>query len=320
MPGKTTTAFVPDSHVCRSDARTPMEIAMNTTSTRSSALRNNARRILRAGALALSLVMPAAASAETLSDNWTFVLTPYLWLPTIHGTLNYSIPPGGTGSPSTEVGPNSYVADLNFAFMVAGEARKGEWSIFTDVIYLNVSSQDSTVKAVNFTGPAGVVSIGTSANASTSSSVKGTIWTLGGGYSVVHTPAVTLDVIGGFRYFGLEASTDWQLAATVTGPLGGTQVFPKAGSISQRENVVDAIVGIRGRVKLGESNWSIPYYLDAGTGSSKLTWQALLGISYSLSWGNVELAYRHLSYDEKSDKLVQDMRFSGPALGISFRF
>jgi len=293
---------------------------MNTPSTLSAALRNRLARILGAGALALSLVMPAALCAESLSDNWTFALKPYLWLPTIHGTLNYSVPPGGTGSPSTEVGPDSYLTDLNFAFMVGGEARKGEWSIFTDVVYLNISSQSSTVKAVNFSGPAGVISVGTNANASTSSSVKGAIWTLGAGYAVVHTPAVTLDVIGGFRYFGLEASTDWQLATTVTGPLGGTQVFPRAGSISQREDLVDGIIGIRGNMKLGDSNWSIPYYLDAGAGSSKLTWQAVLGITYSLSWGNVELAYRHLSYDQKSDKLVQDMRFSGPALGVSFRF
>src|SRR4051794_21721805 len=48
-----------------------------------------------------------AAGAETPSDKWTFVLTPYLWLPTIHGTLNYSTPPGDPGSPSTEVGPTT---------------------------------------------------------------------------------------------------------------------------------------------------------------------------------------------------------------------
>ena len=34
----------------------------------------------------------------------------------------------------------------------------------------------------------------------------------------------------------------------------------------------------------------------------------------------VTLAYRHLYYDQKDDKLIQDMRFSGPALGVTFRF
>lgn len=60
--------------------------------------------------------------------------------------------------------------------------------------------------------------------------------------------------------------------------------------------------------------------LDAGTGSSALTWQGMAGIGYTFKWGNVLLAYRHLYYDQKGDKLVQDMRFSGPALGASFRF
>jgi hypothetical protein len=31
-------------------------------------------------------------------------------------------------------------------------------------------------------------------------------------------------------------------------------------------------------------------------------------------------ASHHLYYDQKDDKLIQDMRLSGPALGVSFRF
>src|SRR6476620_11602738 len=123
-----------------SDVRTHMETAVSITSTQFTALHNNLERILCAVMLALSLIVPRAAGAETTTDKWAFAITPYLWLPTIHGTLNYSIPPGGTGSPSTEVGPDSYLTDLNFAFMAAGEARKDEWSIFTDVVYLNLSS------------------------------------------------------------------------------------------------------------------------------------------------------------------------------------
>ena len=60
-------------------------------------------------------------------------------------------------------------------------------------------------------------------------------------------------------------------------------------------------------------------YLDGGTGSSSLTWQGMLGVAYSYKWGGVTLAYRHLYYDQKGDKLIQDMRFSGPALGVTFR-
>ena len=82
----------------------------------------------------------------------------------------------------------------------------------------------------------------------------------------------------------------------------------------------DGIVGLKGRVWLGRSNWSIPYYFDVGTGSSELTWQGLLGVAYSWEVIGVTLAYRHLYYDQKNDKLIQDMRFSGPALGVTFRW
>ena len=57
-----------------------------------------------------------------------------------------------------------------------------------------------------------------------------------------------------------------------------------------------------------------------GTGSSNLTWQGMLGIEYTYNWISATLAYRHLSYDMDDDKTIQDMRFSGPLLGVSFRF
>jgi len=130
---------------------------------------------------------------------------------------------------------------------------------------------------------------------------------------------VELDVFGGLRYFGLKASADWQLTATVSGP-GAGQSFPRTGSVSERLDLWDGIVGAKGRIWIGRSNWSIPYYFDIGTGSSSLTWQGMLGVAYTYDWIGVTLAYRHLYYDQKDDKLIQDMRFSGPALGVNFRF
>jgi hypothetical protein len=82
----------------------------------------------------------------------------------------------------------------------------------------------------------------------------------------------------------------------------------------------NGIIGVKGRVWLGSSNWSIPYYLDVGTGSSNLTWQGMLGVAYSFKWGAVTLAYRNLYFDQGGDKLIQDMRFNGPELGVTFRF
>ena len=66
--------------------------------------------------------------------------------------------------------------------------------------------------------------------------------------------------------------------------------------------------------------WFLPYYLDAGAGSSALTAQALAGVGYAFKWGEMVLTYRVVYYDLKDDGLLQDIRFAGPALGASFRF
>jgi hypothetical protein len=268
------------------------------------------KRVLLLVAL-LVAVLRGEAHAE---EGWSFALTPYLWLPNINGTLKYAIPPGGGGRPEVETGPNDYLENLSFALMLAGEARKGRWSIFTDLIYLDFDDEASAVKAVNFGGDR----IATDLNASTRSSLTGVAWTLGAGYTVAQDPKHRLELIGGLRLFSLKASSDWQLTAAVNGPQG--QVFTRSGSISQKEELWDGIVGLRGRLKLGEGGWFLPYYLDLGAGSSELTGQALAGIGYAFKWGELLAAYRYVYYELKGDGLLQDVRFAGPTFGASFRF
>ncbi|HJY76761.1 MAG TPA: hypothetical protein VKE95_09020 [Burkholderiales bacterium] len=267
-------------------------------------------------AICVALLTFAALQGTAYGEEeWKFSLTPYLWLPNINGTLKYSIPPGAAAGPEVDTGPNNYLENLSFALMLAGEARKGKWSVFTDLIYLDFDSEKSAVKAVNFGGDR----ISTSLNSSTKSSLTGVAWTFGGGYNVVQDPKHSLDLLGGARYFGLKASSDWQLGAAVNGP--NSQTFAASGSISQREDIWDAIVGLRGRVKFGEGGaWFVPYYLDIGAGTSKLTGQSLLGVGYAFKWGELVGTYRYVLYDMKDDKLLQDIRFAGPAIGATFRF
>ena len=267
------------------------------------------------GAILAALLGATALLGEaSAQESWNFSLTPYIWLPNINGTLKYAIPPGGGARPEVETGPNDYLENLSFALMLAGEARKGKWSVFTDLIYLDFDSEGSTVKAVNFGGDR----VSTALNASTRSSFTGVAWTLAGGYAAVQDPKHTLDVLGGLGYFGLEASSDWQLSAAVSGPNG--QTFAQSGRISQREDLWDVIVGVRGRLKLGEGGWFLSYYADMGAGSSALTAQALLGAGYAFKWGELAATYRYVSYDMDDDGLLQDIRFAGPAFGATFRF
>lgn len=261
--------------------------------------------------LASAMALPAAGACavDPLSDAWQFSLTPYLWLPNFNGTLKYQTPPGTGGRPEVEAGPNDYLSNLDFVLMLSGEARKGEWGLLGDYIYLDFSSEESTVKSVS--GPGGSVQV--PVDAGTKTGLSGVAWQFAGFYNAVNTPSTSMDALAGMRYFRIKASVAWQLA----GSLG---LFPQSGSYSEEEELVDAIVGIRGKVRPGGGKWYVPYYLDIGTGSSSLTWQALTGIGYSMGWGDIQLSYRHLFYDQGSDKLVQDFSFSGPAIGASFKF
>jgi len=284
----------------------------------------NTRALSTAALLGLALLAPLHASAQAASDRWTFSLMPYLWVPSVDGKINYGPPPAGGASANVSVDASTVLDNLDFAFMIAGEARKGRWLIGTDVIYLNFGSADSAVRSVDFNLGSGPLNISTTGlNAGTQSKLTGWLWTLVGGYAAIQDPRATLDVIGGFRYLNLDATTDWQLTATVTGtgPAGNTATFARSGSVSASENLWAGIVGAKGRAKLGQGDWFVNYYVDLGGASSLFTWQGVAGVGYAFKWGDIIFDYRYLYYSQSgSDKLIDNMSFGGFALGANFRF
>jgi len=215
---------------------------------------------------AAQLVVQPKTANERAAAGWTFAVTPYVWLPSVDGTVNVDPSAGGGGAAAGDFKREA-------ALMVAGEARKGPWAIVGDVVFLDLSRDTTSVE-------------GLVAQAAVSRA-------LGPSFAV----------LGGVRYFSLEASVD-----------------TPSGNRSREEELVDVIVGVRGRAGLGDGPWFFQYHVDAGTGDSKLTWQALAGVGYSFKWGEALLAYRHLSYDQEGDKPIQSLEFSGPALGARFTF
>jgi len=259
----------------------------------------------------LAALLPASALAQApaASAEWKFSLTPYLWMPTVRSTVQYTLPASaGGGTATVEKHPGDYLKNLDLAVMLSGEARKGRWAIFTDFIFLDFSNQSSAVTTLG--GPLGFVQV--PVNSETTTGLKGGVWQLAASHNFSHSNTSTFEVLGGFRYMTLESTVNWQLA----GPFGA---FPQAGSATQKEELWDAIVGVRGKAKL-DANWFVPWYLDAGAGDSKLTYQGMAGIGYSFKWGDVLLAYRHLSYEQKDAKPIHELQMSGFALGATFHF
>ena len=282
----------------------------------------------RALAATFLCAISSVAVAADDPDKWQFQVTPYLWLPTISGDLNFTPPAGGGGGsggggPGIDVGPTDWLDLLNGAALINAGARKGRFSILGDLVYLDMESDNDTVKSVtdsiSVPGTPVEIPIDASVSVSASTELDGITWTLALGYVMKQTETSLVDLLVGVRYLNVDIVTNWTLSADITLPGGGV-VLPAQGSIGTDLELWDGLVGIHGYFGLGESKWTVPYYLDVGTGSSDLTWQAMAGFAYSYHWGELMLVYRHLYYDEGDSGFLEDFTFSGPAFGARFRF
>jgi hypothetical protein len=259
-------------------------------------------------ALAVQAVLHSApVRAEPQEAPWQFALTPYLWLPYIGSSLSFE--PPGTGGSAVDV--KDYLKNLNAALFVSGEARHGSWSLAFDLVYCDFSDESSKVTSV--VGPGGTAEV--PVNSATRTGLTAWMLSLTGGYSVVRQSDRTFDVLAGLRFTHVGATLDWDFQTAVDALPGRT------GSVSQGVDLWDGVVGFRGKVLFGGGKWFVPYYLDAGAGTSKFTWQAMAGVGYSFGWGDLLLAYRYLSFEQSGDNsLIQHLELYGPALGATFRF
>jgi len=263
------------------------------------------RTLTTLAVLGLAAASPAISHASDAVDpydgDWHFTLTPYLWLPNLNATLDgYALGSNlGDFRVDSEIGPNDYLENLKFGAMVNGEVRKGDWSAFTDVIYIDFGDERSKVR--NLRGLDGQTMSTIDRNAKTS--LSATVWTLAGARTLVQQPTFKLDLLAGFRYV--------QIASELKLNITGTDGILDTNTRSSRDLTEwDGILGVKGQIRLGEGRWFMPYYLDVGTGSSNWTWQALLGVGYAFGWGDINLSIRSLSYDF-NDKYDADLRMTG---------
>jgi hypothetical protein len=270
--------------------------------------------------VAVLLAMAAGPSRAAASDPdlWQFAITPYLWFPNVSGALRFS------GSSSTDggildvgTGPDSYLQNLQFLFMLKAEASKGNWTVFVDAIYLDFSQQQTNLKSVSSAVGSASVTVPRDLATDTSSGMSGALFQLAAGYKGVRAPWGAVEPFGGLRYLNLSAHANWTLSATFTNQ-GAT--LARQGNISQTTNNVDGIIGVRGRINLGGSRWYVPYYADIGAGTSEYTMQASAGVAYAARWGDIQLSYRYLTYELGGNELVQRLTLKGPVLSAVFRF
>lgn len=254
-----------------------------------------------------ALFLGGVVRADPQETPWEFSVTPYLWLPRVDASMRYEAPGNGGSS----VSMSNLLQHLSAALFLSGEAHKGRWGIASDLVFVDFQKTGSNVTSV--VGPGGMNEV--PVNSGTTTSLTGYMVSLSGNYSLLRWPDAKLDLLAGLRYTHIGSTLDWSFATSVDSLPG------RSGSAEQGVDLWDGVVGLRGNARFGGGKkWFVPYYLDAGSGTSKFTWQALLGVGYSFGWGDLLLVYRYLSFEEGDAQPLQRLYFSGPALGATFRF
>jgi hypothetical protein len=269
--------------------------------------RNVAGLAFASCSLGFSVLTPAPATAQEISDDWRFAATLYAWLPDIGGHTTFPAGPG------IDVDVSKIFDNLKMAGQGSFTLQKGHWGAYTDLIYLNVGGSRSQTRNLTIGGKP----LPATLTAATDLGLKSTIWSIGLSYRIAASPAATFDALAGARLVSLKSDLRWEF----TGDFGSVVPPPRTGNSDVSTDQWDGIVGVKGQLALGAARkWIVPYYLDVGTGDSDVTWQALLGLGYAFGWGQVSVAWRYLKYDLKSGGPIADLNFSGPAVGATFRW
>ncbi|MDX2481253.1 MAG: hypothetical protein QNK24_13085 [Desulfuromusa sp.] len=248
--------------------------------------------------LTVTTLISGTASAQNAdsqtNDNWQFDAQIYIWAADFSGELN--------NGATFDVPFDTLVDNLKMGFYGSFEARKDKWLIFTDVVYLNIATDETPA-------PPGS-NFGFSVR---DLKLKGGAVNLVGGYNLLTKGKSRLDLIAGARYLNL--GSEFGLNVTFFGSTQAVYIPIDMGI------ALDGIVGAKGKYAFAD-RWSIPYHLDVGAGDSDLTWQVITGISYqAASWVDVALTYRHMEWDLTStDGIVKNVNMSGPSLGATFHF
>ncbi len=274
---------------------------------------------LSAAARAQVANLPPTPQSAT---GWTFAITPYAWLPKISTTFSYTSPVRGvTVTDTISAGFADYISELNFGLFVGGAARYDRFTVMSDLVYANFSmtTSNSNLSRINV-GP-GQIEITRSLQVGTGTRLATTIWSLAGGYTVVQGDWGNLDAVIGLRMLFLGSTTNYGLTSAITLP-NGTIALSKDGTLNIGETRAEGIGGITGRINIPNSQFYVPFYLDAGGGAVPFTWQVYSGIGWHpKDWIDVSVGYRYLSFQSGSKTLgIEHLSLGGALLAGVIRF
>ena len=220
-------------------------------------------------------------SGNTHPDEWQFHLGLYFWGAAMNGVASA----GFVGVPINE--SFSEILDhLRFAGMGAFEAKRRQWGVRLDGMYMDLEGSSA-----GLTG-----------------TVNTQLETLIAEADILFSPRgePSLDFIAGVRVLGLETEVDFPIAPTQSG----------------KTTEIDPIIGAQGTWDLGET-WKFRLRGDVGGfgASSELTYQ-FLGFfrwAFAEAWG-LDFGYRLIGYSIDQGNIDLDAQFQGLILGVDYAF
>ena len=119
----------------------------------------------------------------------------------------------------------------------------------------------------------------------------------------------------------MGATTNYTLAADILAP-DRTIALSRGGSLNLGVTKVEGIGGVTGRINIPNSNFYLPFYLDAGGGSVPFTWQVYAGLAYkATTWLDASAGYRYLAFDGGSKTAgVENLHLGGVILAGNIHF
>lgn len=244
-------------------------------------------------ALAAVLAGVGAFTGAAQADDWQNRVNLYLLVPWI----DVGVTTNGGASTDTSADPGDVLSALDFGFMVAGEAKKGKFSLLYDVIYSDISGGGT------LTGPF---------SSSVDVETKLLYTTIAAAYEVYEQGEQSLQILGGVRYVDFKTS----VSVVGGGPIGA------AASAEADVDWFDPVIGIRGRTPLNDRLMLGGYANVGGFGvGSELTYDLYGGVEYALNdRTSMNFGLRYISIEYESSNATIDMDQYGPVIGVTMKF
>ena len=221
--------------------------------------------------------------------GWEFSVSPYFFLASLDGTV-------GVVGQSAQVNASfrDLFRNLDFAIMGQFEARKGNWSILADGMYMSLSGERVTPSP--FFGDIEV-------------EVKETIIEPSVAYRVLKSERGSVDLLGGVRVWHVKSHLTFQ-----------PRILPLV-DVEGSKTWADPIVGARGTASLSPRVFVLGRFDVGGFGvGSDFTGQVFGGAGFQVK-PRVALigGYRYLRTDYSNEGFIFKTAMSGIMLGAKFK-